>query len=288
MSIPSILAIMTGTEASASVIKAAKAVGGDKAYIEALHIKPRPEDATPLAFEAMSGATVSRLMESLVNSADEAAAISRAAFDEVSKQLNLTVIESGQAGEGGVNTATFKVINGSEEDVVAHTGRVFDLVVVASPAILPEGAVPTVFEAALFRTGRPVLVAPEQVPATIGQRIVFAWNGRREAARVMSEALPVLKTAEEVTVLTCRDAGAENVDPQDVVNYLSRHDVKANARIVELSGSIGETLLKHCESSSADLLMMGGYGHSRFREFVLGGATRTMLYEAKVPLILAH
>lgn len=289
MTIPSVLAVMTGSPASEKMLDTVYAlVGADAAYVEALHVKPRPEETTPMAFEAMSGATVSRLMDDLQKSAEESVKLSRQTFDDYAKQHGLNVRESTDPESGKPGVATFRVIGGNQENIVAQHGRLFDLVAIASPALLPDGVVPDVFEAALFRSGRPVLIAPDAVPGPVGKNVVLAWSGAREAARVLSETLPILKDADQVTVLTCRDSAPDAVNPEDVVKNLARHGVDATAKAVEKTGTVGETILGQCTALEADLLVMGGYGHSRLREFVLGGVTRSMIHDAKLPIIMAH
>jgi nucleotide-binding universal stress UspA family protein len=142
--------------------------------------------------------------------------------------------------------------------------------------------------------GRPVLVVPyaghfEQV----GQRVLVGWDGSREAARAISDAMPFLAVASIVTVIIVdpEDPTQQHgeVPGADIARHLARHGVVANVeRTVSAGIGIGNTLLSRVSDFSADLLVMGAYGHSRARELLLGGATRTVLASATVPVLMAH
>jgi len=142
--------------------------------------------------------------------------------------------------------------------------------------------------------GRPVLVVPyafEHRP--LGHRVLVAWNASREAARAVSDALPLLKRAGHVHVVAFqpeRSGTAHGEEPgADVGLYLTRHGVKVTASSYENSTvDIGNQLLSRAFDLSADLIVMGAWGHSRLREFVLGGVTRTLLETMTVPVLMSH
>ena len=142
--------------------------------------------------------------------------------------------------------------------------------------------------------GRPVLVVPFTGHfERISTRVLVGWDASREAARAVRDAMPLLARAEAVTVLTV-DAeqspfGHGEIPGADIALYLARHGVKAEVeRTVSAGIGIGNTLLSRAADFEADLLVMGAYGHSRMREFVLGGASRTLLGSMTVPLLIAH
>lgn len=148
-------------------------------------------------------------------------------------------------------------------------------------------------ERVLFGSGRPVIIFPEQGPpiGPVLGRVAIAWDGARPAARAVSDALPLLKSAGEVRVVTVIDekptAGPGIGD--DLVRHLALHGVSATVDEVKLEGdSIGKTLRSYVAGQRIDLLVMGAFGHSRTREFILGGATRSMLDDPPVPLLMAH
>jgi nucleotide-binding universal stress UspA family protein len=142
--------------------------------------------------------------------------------------------------------------------------------------------------AVLFDTGRPVLLLPRKPVPGIGVRVAIAWNGSAQAARAVMAALPFFRAARQITILS---AGPVNpyASPDGLVTYLSRHDVQATAKRLEPEpAAIGSALLEHCRLLQADLLVMGAYGHSRLREMILGGATREILANAELPVLMIH
>jgi nucleotide-binding universal stress UspA family protein len=179
--------------------------------------------------------------------------------------------------------------------LLARDGRNSDLVIVGQPdPKTGSGDEALLLEAAFMETGRPALMVPDSAAAAPPfHRLVIAWNASREAARAVHDALPLIQAAKEVVVLV--------VDPEDIgialgrtpgsglVQYLALHGVSARLKSVE-SGRrhAGETLMAEAKSEKADLLVMGGYGHSKLREALLGGATRTLLAEAALPVLLSH
>jgi nucleotide-binding universal stress UspA family protein len=136
--------------------------------------------------------------------------------------------------------------------------------------------------------GRPVLFVPYAGTfADVGKRVLVAWNESREAARAVSDALPLLSRAESVEVVNF-DHDAD-ISAANLAHYLARHGIKASAARQSAPGvEIGSQILSRAADGGADLIVMGGYGHSRLRELVLGGATRTLLESMTVPVLMAH
>ena len=147
-------------------------------------------------------------------------------------------------------------------------------------------------EALLMGSGRPLLIVPRygKFPR-LGERVLVAWNGTREAARAVNDALPILVEAREVTVLTVNPPGdsPRDVPAGDIALHLARHGVKATAASLRADDlAVGDLLLSRASDLGADLIVMGGYGHSRLREMALGGATRHLLRHMTVPVLLSH
>ena len=146
----------------------------------------------------------------------------------------------------------------------------------------------------IMACGRPVIAVPYVgVPAMLGQRVLVAWDGGREATRAVNDALPILEKASSVTVLSVNpqmSSDGRRRDPgADISLHLARHGVKvAAARTIAREISVGDALLAEIASNSIDLLVMGAYGHSRLREFVLGGATRELLQHMTAPVLMSH
>jgi nucleotide-binding universal stress UspA family protein len=146
-----------------------------------------------------------------------------------------------------------------------------------------------------MESGRPVLIVPKAGDiASIGERILVAWNNSRESARAVFDALPLLIKASEVTVLSVAEAAKPEVTSEiagaEIGATLARHGVKVNVQQVTpgARGDAGVELLAHVAAHRADLLVMGCFGRSRFREFILGGASRHVLHNATVPVLMSH
>lgn len=179
-------------------------------------------------------------------------------------------------------------------DLVALRARFADLVVLRQPYGKGRPAeAEAVLEAALFEGQAPVLVlpGPEALPR-LPERIVIGWNQSREAMVAVRRALPLLKAAKgvEIAVIDPPHHGPERSDPGGMLcQMLVRQGVKAEVSVLARSmPRISDVLNRHLREIDAEMLVMGAYGHSRFREAILGGATRNMLEQAEVPVFMAH
>jgi nucleotide-binding universal stress UspA family protein len=149
-------------------------------------------------------------------------------------------------------------------------------------------------EEVTLASGRPSLIIPYIGPAvTLGQRVTVAWDASREAARAVNDALPILKRAQAVGVVSVNPSeapfGHGEQPGADIALHLARHGVKVEVqRIESREVDVPNIILSHIADQSSDLLVMGAYGHSRLRELVLGGVTRTILHDMTVPVLMAH
>lgn len=183
------------------------------------------------------------------------------------------------------------------EGMVAYTAgqhaRGFDMAIVGQidPAHPPLGTRKYVPEALFLESGCPVLIIPcaGQI-GSVARTVLIGWDGSREAARAVNDAMPFLKEAASVTVVTLDNrADDTDADPGTVVSHLLRHGVHATgSKQKPGDGSIADALLACTVDAGADLLVMGGYGHSRVREVVLGGTTRGVLRHMTVPVLMSH
>lgn len=181
---------------------------------------------------------------------------------------------------------------GGMADAIAQKARTADLFVGTLPYDRSTSG-QAVAEAVLFGSGRGCFFVPAgSTPPRSYDRVLVAWKDTREAARAVGEALPFLHRATEVAVAIVEEHGAgeqlgEDVGA-DIGRYLSRHDIKAEIRKISGWGSVSDALANEARQFQADLVVMGGYGHSRFREWALGGVTRDLLHTAKIPVLMAH
>lgn len=176
----------------------------------------------------------------------------------------------------------------------ARMAHACDLVVLAGPADGGAGgsAAHDFAAALLLESGRPVLVVPPGAKApAAGEGAVLAWRAGAEAARAMHDALPLLRAASRVDVVAVDPpaAGGDELEASEVATHLARHGVRAEAVACESRGrSVAEVLVEHARAMPASLLVAGGYGHSRLREWVMGGATRELLLSSPLPVLFSH
>lgn len=182
------------------------------------------------------------------------------------------------------------ITGGSAESVVGHC-RLTDLVVIGQDnPEEPEPMREMLIEAVLFETGVPVLIVPYIGGALTLRNVMVAWDGSPTASRAVHAALPVLAMAEKVTVMLVETGKARPGEPgADIATYLARHGLNVTVDVVPRPQTrIADAILNYVADNAVDLVAMGGYGHSRMREFLFGGATREILTSMTVPVLMAH
>ena len=173
---------------------------------------------------------------------------------------------------------------------VGSHGRLFDVIVLGRPGRDLKGSRMATLEAALFESGRPVLIAPPSPRTQMGTNVLIAWNCSTEQARTIAFAMPILKRASRIVVLTVEGgAGVPGPTGQQLCHYLQLSGVPAKALTVGLNGRVtGEAVLEHANALGCDLLIKGAYTQSRLRQFIFGGTTRYILSNALLPVFMAH
>jgi nucleotide-binding universal stress UspA family protein len=175
------------------------------------------------------------------------------------------------------------------DDFVGSYGRVFDLTVLGQPGHEAQSPRMATLETALFESGRPVLIAPSSAPVRLGENVLIAWNCSTEQARTTAFAMPLLRAAKQVTVLTVEGGTVPGPPGAKLVETLERHGIKATAvTLLPVRRTSGETILAHAQSLGCDLLVKGAYTQSRLRQMIFGGATRHILAHAHLPVLMAH
>ena len=176
------------------------------------------------------------------------------------------------------------------EGFVGSHGRAFDVTVVSRPDLETTGPLNRVIEAALFESGRPVLLTPPDAPKQIATNIMIHWNGSTEQARVNAFAMPLLRLAKRVTVLTViggQEVPGPSVD--QILRQLKYNDIVAEPVTVKLEGrSTGEAVLGAARARDCDLLIKGAFTRNRLRQMIFGGATSYIMEHADLPVLMAH
>lgn len=186
-------------------------------------------------------------------------------------------------------TVSWTEEQGKQADVIKHHGRLADLICVAQPDHEQNIGFNTL-KAALFLTGRPVLMCPpaQTAPETIGEHVAIAWNGSLEASRAVMMTSEILGNASKVTIMRTGKGEPHGATAEDLVEYLGTRGIKAGIDRFDAGSSVGEALLGHAGKIGADVMIMGAYGDSHEREIMFGGNTQTVVDKAKIPVIMVH
>lgn len=257
------------------LIAAGAAAARLSARIEAIFLRHDPREALPFSTGYIAKDIADQFADALKAEDDAAEARARETLAELASDPRL-------AG------AELEIYPGPIEETVVRRARCADLVVVSPYRADELAEVRRSRDAALFDSGRPVLVAAPEAPTVVGNRCMVAWDGSAVAARAVESALPFLSNAEEVAVLVVEADGPPIRDVEEIVEYLDMHGADAEIVREPMHGTIGETVVGQSADWKADLLVMGAYGHAWLREQVLGGTTRYVMLETKVAVLMEH
>jgi nucleotide-binding universal stress UspA family protein len=249
-------------------------------YVEGCALRPAPASF----FDVDSGGSL--LAESFVRQDAEAEQEARRLFESFMQEQGVA-----RAGDAK-NTLSYGWLENAPEGdyFVGSHGRVFDITVLGRPGGDRRGPRMGPLEAALFDSGHPVLLAPPSPTRQMGSNVLIAWNCSTEQARATAFAMPMLQRASRITVLTVEGGvGVPGPTGEQVCRHLQTHGIAANASTVGLAGrSTGEAILATARELGCDLLIKGAYTQSRLRQMIFGGATRHILTNATIPVLLAH
>jgi nucleotide-binding universal stress UspA family protein len=285
-----ILVRATGQESDKPVFDTALAVAGiSAAHLAFLHVGIDVEQAALaiISGEYADGSGFSNTIESLQQRATEQRNRAAQIFRAFCADKGLPI--RSQPSDETVS-AEWLVEAGSEPGLLAMCGRAADLLVLGRTREGGELAM-DVLEAALVETGRPVLLAPPVAPPQVGRVVAIAWKDTREAARAVAAAQPFIRSAERIIVIcVVEDEWQEERSYERLRHALTWHNpnVVVRRRADRRPEHPAEMLLAEAASESADLLVMGGYSHSRMREVIFGGVTRRILHGADLPVLIAH
>ena len=249
------------------------------AHVRGLYVIP-PDPVPPYAAGVPVGGSAGLLEAGGSNALREQMDATRQAFESVCER-------TGVAG-------TWGQMEGPVALILSLYARYADLSIVGQDAEPDTGLfLPGLAAEVALDSGGPVLVIPHSGDwETIGSRPMVAWSGTRESSRAVHDALPFLKRAKETTVLTVREPSDDRDEPSepglDIVGYLGRHGIEAKFRRETTELDVADELLARMGDHLCDLLVMGAYGHSRLRELVFGGATKSMLAHMTAPVLMSN
>jgi nucleotide-binding universal stress UspA family protein len=195
--------------------------------------------------------------------------------------------KAGVAAQSRILDATF----GGAATLFARTARRFDLAVVGQAQREHGASEELMIEGALFESGRPVVVVPYiQKSGLTLERVLVCWDGGRTAARAVGDAMPFLERAKAVDiVIVAEERKNDEITGAKLSEHLARRGIKANVKRIAKGGlAVDAAILDYAADSGADFMVMGGYGHSRLREFILGGVTRSILASMTLPVLMSH
>ena len=286
MAVRKLLLPLTGTAAGEAALATALQIARLwNAHVLALHVRVDSRDVAPLAGEGLSGAMIEEMMTATERESSDRAHAVRAMFDRFVAQHQVVVGEPRPGSPAA--TASFAAVIGREEDLVAQQARLADLTVVPHPEAGEDVSSSDALHAVLFDSGRPVLLSPQVAPATVGTRICLGWNGTAELASAVSAAIPWLKRAEAVRILSADGYQRRGPAAPELAAYLALHEVEADIVMFQpTGGAVGAGLLAAARDFGCDLLAMGAYSHSRLRQLILGGVTRHVLERANLPVMM--
>jgi nucleotide-binding universal stress UspA family protein len=202
------------------------------------------------------------------------------------KGIPVAPAPTGQSGP----SASWREEDGRQNAVVGMIGRVFDLILVEQPEKLASIAEATL-EDALFESGRPILMVPKHVPSTIGEVIAILWNGSTETAMTVALGMPFIRQARQVVIVAVGTQHMPEPGPEgeELARALANYGVDVSLRVAYgRQKAQGESFMKEAVAAGADLLLKGAYTQSRIRQMIFGGATRHIIMDANLPVLMAR
>lgn len=288
MSIAKILVPLTGGPKDRVSLGTAFALAKRmNAFVDAMFVYPDIREAIPTSDMPIS----SEIMQSLIDAAEaakkKASSAARESFSMAAALCDARIVS--QPERGDPVTTTYREETGHFRDVLDREAILSDLVVFPTMTGTDSENVRQPLIDVLTRQGRPVLLCAERAPKTVGSAVLIGWDGGAAAAQALCASLPILEKADAVQFACVRPGDTLERPLNDAKEYLSLHGIKACETLIEAPKlPIAQELLETAAASEYDLLVCGGYGHSRMLETVFGGTTDYLLSHATMPIFLAH
>ena len=209
------------------------------------------------------------------------------AEDAEERQRVAAVTQIFEARAAGL-VAEWRAADDSGPTAIGIIGRAYDLIVMPQPGALPKMP-ESVFETALFDSGRPVLVVPPRFSGMVGKKILFAWNGSTESARAISLAMPVMSGAQSIDVLSVDGAMVPGPSSAEIAESLRSHGLNVTSQHVKPgTRTAGQTIVDTAIAGGCDLIVKGAYTQSRLRQMIFGGMTRHLILHSPLPVLFSY
>lgn len=281
-----ILVPLTGGERDRLVLTGAfdvaKAFGS---HVAGVFVRPDPSEVLPYLGEGVSAGVMQEIMDVSRAATKRASDVAHGTFSAAAIVAGAPADGAGPAGLG----ASFNTRDGLFDDVIATEARLSDLVVFEAPADAKDASLQSAMEAALLNGGTPLLLVPHRQAAIVGTKAAIGWDGGAAAARAITAAIPLLSRAASIEILNVNTGPIDTVQMDRLRDYLRLHGLASVEHGINPGGQgTASALIDGATRSGAGLLVIGGYGHSRLRELVLGGVTRHVFANATLPVFMAH
>jgi len=281
---------LTGLPGDHAALKVAALVAkAHAAHVDALHVYMGLKTVEAMAgnYSSMTEDRLTALSSQLMREENDRRAHAHAVFDEVCLRQGLAAATAPLSDAPGAS-ASFLDVDSLVLGETARRARFYDLTVMARERQLLESRIPIV----LMESGRPLLLAPPNPRDSLGTNIAIAWKPGAEAARALTAASPFLSKSSKITIFVVPESGAGQASAiasaKPLQETLAWRGVQAHIIATEPAHDAGAALREAVYAQESDLLVMGAYGHSRFREAVLGGVTRSLMQECDIPLLMVH
>lgn len=288
MTIKNILALPIDPHTNNSVLASALCIARSfGAHIDFTHVKGDPNKYTGPMIEGLPPDVVRDMNKEQARWIQETEESVRGSFDDFVDREKLAIRDNPEPSDQP--SASWVSFVGEAPEVLSARGGAYDLIVVGRP-LEPSSFAYSTMEAALFATGRPVLLAPPDPPEHIGETVLIAWNRSAQSARAFHAAkVFVLQQARKIRILSITTGAKQGPPASKIADNLSWHGIDAEVReFAPDSRSIGDVLLAEASAIHADLLVMGAFSHSRVRQMIFGGVTKHLLENTTLPVLMAN
>ena len=281
------LVMASGPDAASAIDAAFQLASRSNGHVTGLHVSGDPIANMPSVVEGMAERQIIVEFQKAHARVESNERVSREAFAAACEKFGGTMMDV-PAPAAGI-TATWRVTPGRAEKILAEQARVHDVLIGNATGTTAGEEVLEVIETALFDAGRPVLVVPRTIQPSIGKNILVGWNRTANAARAVMAAMPLITSADKVTICHVNTGAKPGPSADELAASLAWHGVDAKVHEIQAGGApVSDLIMTEAANLGGDLVVMGAYSHSRMQEFVLGGVTRHALRHVVTPLLMMH